>query len=118
MGNPDSVPVGRYAKAVLENQGLWARVQPKMIYTVNVRQALDYVARKEVQAGFVYATDARLMPAQVQVALALSTPEPVRYPIAVMQSSSQAAAALSFVQYMRGPQAQAVFAQYGFASVP
>jgi len=118
MGNPDSVPVGRYAKAVLEHQGLWARLQPKMIYTVNVRQVLDYVARKEVQAGFVYATDVRLMPAQVHVAMALPTPEPVRYPMAVTQSSPQAAVALSFVQFMRGPQAQAVFAQHGFASVP
>ena len=114
MGNPSSVPVGRYAQAVLEQQGLWSRLQPKMIYTVNVRQALDYVARKEVQAGFVYATDARLMPKQVQVALELPTPEPVRYPIAVTQSSRHAAAALSFVRFVQGPQAQAVFVQHGF----
>ena len=118
MGNPDSVPVGRYTKTVLEAQGLWASVQPKMIYTANVRQALDYVARQEVQAGFVYATDARLMPEQVQVAMTLPTPEPVRYPIAVIQSTTQPAAALSFVQFVRGVQAQAVFARFGFSAAP
>jgi molybdate transport system substrate-binding protein len=118
MGNPDSVPVGRYTKAVLEHQGLWTRLQPKMIYTVNARQALDYVARKEVQAGFVYATDARLMPAQVQLAMALPTPYAVSYPIAVTRSTSQPAAALSFVQFIRGSQAQAVFEKHGFAPAP
>jgi molybdate transport system substrate-binding protein len=118
MGNPDSVPVGRYTKAVLEGRGVWASVQPKMVYTANVRQALDYVARKEVQAGFVYATDARLMPEQVQVAMTLPTPEPVRYPIAVIQSTTQPAAALSFVQFVRGAQVQAVFARFGFSAAP
>jgi molybdate transport system substrate-binding protein len=118
MGNPDSVPVGRYTKTVLEGNGLWAGVQPKMIYTANVRQALDYVARQEVQAGFVYATDARLMPEQVQVAMTLPTPEPVRYPIAVIQTTTQFAAALSFVQFVRGAQAQAVFARFGFSAAP
>lgn len=58
---PASVPVGRYTKAALEKAGLWAALQPKIINTQHVRQSLDYVARGEVDAGFVYNTDAALM---------------------------------------------------------
>ena len=68
IGLPASVPVGRYTKGVLEAAGQWAAIEPKMIGANNVRQALDYVARAEVDAGFVYATDAALMPDKVKVA--------------------------------------------------
>src|SRR5690606_10208295 len=57
MGNPDSVPAGRYTRLALEAAGVWGTLQPRMILTQNVRQALDYVARGEVGAGFVYGSD-------------------------------------------------------------
>lgn len=57
MGNPDSVPAGRYTRLALESVGVWKTMQPRMILTQNVRQALDYVARGEVDAGFVYGSD-------------------------------------------------------------
>src|SRR5690606_31394400 len=57
MGNPDSVPAGRYTRLALEAAGVWGTLQPRMILTQNVRQALDYVARGEVDAGFVYGSD-------------------------------------------------------------
>jgi hypothetical protein len=59
IGNPDSVPVGRYAKGALEAAGLYEPLTPKFVLAETVRQALDYVARGEVQAGFVYATGRR-----------------------------------------------------------
>src|SRR5690606_30041989 len=57
MGNPDSVPAGRSTRLALEAAGVWKTMQPRMILTQNVRQALDYVARGEVDAGFVYGSD-------------------------------------------------------------
>ncbi|KAG1546521.1 hypothetical protein G6F50_013629 [Rhizopus delemar] len=51
LGNPDSVPVGRYAKGALEKAGLWPSVQGKTITTQNVRQSLDYVARGDARPG-------------------------------------------------------------------
>jgi molybdate transport system substrate-binding protein len=70
LGVPASVPVGRYAKHALENARLWPAVEAKAINTQNVRQSLDYVARGEVEAGFVYQTDAAIMPDKVKVAFA------------------------------------------------
>ena len=68
VGNPASVPVGRYAQAALQATRVLPKVESKLINTLNVRQALDYVARDEVEAGFVYASDAALMLDKVKVA--------------------------------------------------
>jgi molybdate transport system substrate-binding protein len=114
IGLPASVPVGRYTKGALEAAGLWAAIQPKMIGAHNVRQALDYVARAEVDAGFVYATDAALMADKVKVALVVPTTKPVTYPVAPLAASPHAALAVKFVDFLQSAPAQAVFAKYGF----
>ncbi|MBX9834822.1 MAG: molybdate ABC transporter substrate-binding protein, partial [Burkholderiaceae bacterium] len=67
IANPASVPVGRYSQTALEAAKLWPALQAKAVNTQNVRQSLDYVARGEVDAGFVYATDAAIMKDQVKV---------------------------------------------------
>ncbi|MGA0583779.1 MAG: molybdate ABC transporter substrate-binding protein, partial [Castellaniella sp.] len=80
LGNPDSVPVGRYTRAALEKAGAWDTVQAHEILGQNVRQVLNYVERGEVDAGFVYATDAAIMKDKVKVVQAVETPTPVSYP--------------------------------------
>ena len=114
IGVPASVPVGRYTRAVLEKAGLWPRVEAKMIGAQSVRQVLDYVARGEVDAGFVYATDAALMPDKVKVALTVPTTNPILYPVAPIAASPNAALARRFVEFLVAPPAQAVLAKYGF----
>jgi molybdate transport system substrate-binding protein len=114
IGLPASVPVGRYTKSVLEAAQLWAAIEPKMIGATNVRQALDYVARAEVDAGFVYATDAALMPDKVKVALTVPTPRPVLYPAAPLAGAPNAQQAQRFVEFLASAKAQAVFARHGF----
>ena len=111
---PEAPPVGRYTKAVLETSGLWAVIEPKMIGANSVRQALDYVARAEVDAGFVYATDAALMADKVKVALTVPTTKPIRYPAAALAAAPNAAEAAKFVDFLLTPAAQAVLARYGF----
>jgi molybdate transport system substrate-binding protein len=114
IGLPASVPVGRYTKGVLEAAGHWAAIEPKMIGANNVRQALDYVARAEVDAGFVYATDAALMPDKVKVALTVPTTTPVLYPVAPLSASPNAALAQRFVEFLLLAPAQAVLSKHGF----
>ena len=114
IGLPASVPVGRYTKGVLEAAGLWAAIEPKIVGANNVRQALDYVARAEVDAGFVYATDAAIMSDKVKVAFTVPTPKPVLYPAAPIAASANAAMAAKFVAYLQSAGAQAVLARHGF----
>ena len=114
IGLPASVPVGRYTQAVLRAQGLWAAVEPKMIGAQNVRQALDYVARGEVDAAFVYATDAALMPDKVKVAFTVPTVKPIRYPVAALAASPNLALARRFCEFLIQRPAQVVLARHGF----
>jgi molybdate transport system substrate-binding protein len=109
------IAVGRYAKAALDQAQLWTPLTPKFVFAANVRQALDYVARSEADAGFVYATDALLMPDKVTVTFAVATPTPIRYPAAVIGASRNAALAQAFVAYLDTAPAQQVLARYGFA---
>jgi len=114
IGLPASVPVGTYTRSVLEAAGLWGAVQPKMVGAVNPRQALDYVARAEVDAGFVYATDAALMPDKVKVAFTVPTARPILYPVATLVAAPNAAGGARFVEFLFTPAAQAVLAKHGF----
>ena len=116
IGNPDSVPAGRYAKEALDAAILWEKLQPQIVPAQNVRQALDYVARGEAQAGFVYATDAQTQRDKVQIAMTVPTATPVRYPIAVTSKSQHADVAKDFVAFVVSPDGEAVLKKYGFSA--
>ena len=116
MGTPASVPAGHYAQGSLEKAGLWVDLKDKIINTTNVRQALDYVARDEVDAGFVYASDAQLMQDKVKVAFQVATTSPIQYPIAKVSSGSQADAANKFIAFVLSGSAQSLLKKYGFGS--
>ncbi len=114
IGNPDSVPAGRYAKLALDKGALWDALKEKMINTQNVRQALDYVARGEADAGFVYATDARLLPARVKVAFKVDVPANILYPVAATRGGGNQRGGLAFVEFLKTETAQRILARYGF----
>jgi molybdate transport system substrate-binding protein len=114
IGNPASVPVGRYTRGSLEAAKLWTAVEAKAVMAQSVRQALDYVARGEVEAGFVYSTDAAIMKDKVKIVATIPTETAITYPIAAVSSSPNPDAARKFLDFVVTPAAQAVLARYGF----
>lgn len=114
ISNPESVPVGKYTREALEAAGLWDAVKAKSLNTQNVRQSLDYVARGEADAGFVYATDAAIMSDRVEVLFELQTKTPILYPIAAVKGSGNENFALNFIEYVRSDAGQRILARYGF----
>lgn len=114
IGNPGSVPAGRYAQDALMAASVWPAVNAKAVNTLNVRQALDYVARGEVDAGFVYATDAALQADKVRVAFTVPLKESIRYPIATTATAANPDLAKRFVAFILSPAGQAILARYGF----
>ncbi|MDO4640808.1 MAG: molybdate ABC transporter substrate-binding protein [Neisseria sp.] len=114
-GNPDSVPAGRYAQNAMEKAGVWAQISPKIVRTQNVRQSLDYVARSEVEAGFVYNTDAKLQKDKVKVLWTVPLAQPVTYPIAVAKDSRSQVEAKRFADYVLSGKGQQVLQRYGFS---
>lgn len=115
FGNPATVPVGRYTKAALEHSGEWDAVRKHEVLGQNVRQVLDYVARGEVDAGFVFATDAAIMPGKVKVAAKLPSPAPVVYPIALIKRDGRNPRAQELVDFIASSKGQAILAKYGFS---
>jgi molybdate transport system substrate-binding protein len=117
VGTPESVPAGQYAKTALTKAGLWDPLSPKLIFGESVRQVLDYLRRGEVEAGFVYATDARQAGAAVAVAAVVPADllgEPVTYPVAVVAASTRKDLAAQFVEFLTTDQAKAVLKAKGF----
>lgn len=114
ISNPEVVPVGRYTKEVLETAGLWDRVKEKSLNTQSVRQSLDYVARGEADAGFVYATDAVIMPDKVDILFEVRTRTPILYPIAAVKGGGNEHFAVKFIEYVRSDAGQKILSRYGF----
>ena len=116
-GDPDSVPIGKYARSALLSLGVWNQVADSLVRADNVRTALAFVDRGEAPLGIVYATDA-LVDKKVRVVATFpsSTHAPIYYPLALTISANQGAKA--FVAYLRGPAGQAVFRKFGFTVLP
>jgi molybdenum ABC transporter, periplasmic molybdate-binding protein len=113
LGNPATVPAGRYTQESLTHAKLWEALQPKLVPGESVRQTLDYITRGEVDAGFVFATDAMIAGAKVRLVQEAPTTTPVTYPIAVIATSKNPLAK-AFVDYVTGPEGQKVLHSYGF----
>lgn len=114
VGKVATVPVGRYTKQALDAASLWTTLEPKFVQADSVRQVLDYVGRGEVEAGFVYRTDAAVMADKVKIVLSPEGNTPVSYPVAVVADSKQKAVAKDFVSFLATDAAQQVLAKYGF----
>jgi molybdate transport system substrate-binding protein len=116
-GDPDSVPVGRYAQAALASLKLWGAVSSHLVRAENVRAALEYVARGEASLGIVYRTDAL---AEKRVRLVASFPPgshpPIIYPVAL--TARAGAGAPAFEDFLLGDEARRIFARYGFEPPP
>lgn len=113
-GNPASVPVGRYARAALEKAGQWQALEPKFVFATNVRQALDYIARGEVEAGLVYQTDVASQADKVRAVMVVPTTTPITYPLAVLKAAPNAAGARAFAEFIMSASGQAILARHGF----
>jgi len=112
-GDPDTVPVGRYARSALMSLGVWDQVADRLVRADNVRSAMTFVARGEAPLGIVYATDAQI---DEKVRVIATFPDnslaPITYPAAATATAGPDAAV--FLAYLRGNGAAAVWKKYGF----
>ena len=114
-GTPASVPAGKYTADAVAAAGLADALQPRWVFGESVRQVLNYVARAEVDAGFVYRTDAMIEAQKARIAFTVPTATAVSYPIAQVAASKNAPAARDFIAFVRGASGQAILQRYGFS---
>lgn len=118
LGEVKSVPAGQYAKEVLSYFNILDKVQAKNVYAKDVREVLSWVETGNVDAGIVYATDAKTSnKVKVVVAAPEGSHKNVFYPVGVVKSSKNIQAAKEFIQFMSSEEAKSVFKKYGFESL-
>jgi len=115
VADPRAVPAGIYTKEYLTRLGLWQKLEPKIVPTENVRAALAAVESGNVDAGFVYKTDANIS-SKVKVAFTVAVQQgpPIRYPVALIRESKEKSAAAKFLAYLQSASARKTFERYGF----
>jgi len=115
IGDPDSVPAGRYARDMMRSLGVWDAARVGIVTAADVRAVRSFVARGEVDLGVVYASDA-LGTRDVRV---VANPPPavqpdIVYPAALTTGAHASAAEL--MTFLRSATARTVFARHGFGA--
>lgn len=115
LGEPKSVPVGKYAEEVLKKLGILDSIKSKAVYAKDVKEVLTWVETGNADAGIVYETDTKVSD---KVKLVARAPEgshkPVYYPAAVIEGGENVDAAKDFVNFICSSKAKPIFEKYGF----
>lgn len=113
-GDPQHVPVGRYAQEALTWLGQWDAINPRLARADSVRNALLLVERGEAPIGIVYETDAAV---STRVKIIGTFPKeshkPVTYPFAVVAANDNAASR-ALLAFLVGPEALKIYGRLGF----
>jgi len=115
-GDPDSVPVGKYAQAALTKLGTWDAIAPRLVRAENLRAALAYVALGEARLGIVYSTYAQAEKrVKVVGVFPADSHPPILYPIAATTAATTDGT--KYVDFVRSKASQDVFKKYGFEAL-
>lgn len=118
VGEPESVPAGKYADEVLKSLKIYAQVKSKLVYAKDVRQVLAYVVTGNTDAGIVYQTDATISDEVKIVALAPeSSHSRIIYPIGIIKNTKHPEESKTFIKFLTSENAQKVFTDYGFTFI-
>lgn len=117
MGEPKSVPAGKYGQQALKFYGVWRDVEPKVAGAENVRAALKLVSSGEAPLGIVYETDAKAdKDVRVVDVFGEDSHSPIVYPVASIEASRNADKD-AFVKFLLGPEATKIFKDAGFMAL-
>ena len=117
VGEPETVPAGKYATQVFDNLKITDQLSDKIVYAKDVRAVLNYVETGDADCGFVYKTDALLLDEENGVIVEdvdSSLHDPIVYPAAIMKEAPQADSAADFYEFLQSDFAKEVFEKYGF----
>lgn len=118
IGEPETVPAGKYAAQVFESMKITDAVESKIVKAKDVRAVLNYVETGDAECGFVYKTDALMLKedkGKIVEDVDSSLHDPIVYPAAIIKDSAQAEATKVFYEYLETDYAKGVFEKYGFS---
>ena len=113
IANPDHAPYGLAAKQALQSAGIWERVQPKLVYGENIRQALQYAQTGNVEVAIV-ALSLSIQSTGRWTLIPEELHQPIDQGLAVMKTTNNEKAARAFAAFIQSPQGKAIMKKYGF----
>jgi molybdate transport system substrate-binding protein len=115
LAEPSSVPVGVYSSKYLTDEGSWDQVKSKVVPVQDVRATLASVESGNVEAGFVYKTDAAVSKkVKIVFEVPIEKGPKITYPVAVVRESKRKDAARDFMNHVLSSGARDSFKKYGF----
>lgn len=110
MGDPAHVPAGQYAKQVLEAMNIWDQASPRLVFASNVRMAVAFAERGEVDGAIVYRSDA-VASAKLRIAEEIDPGlhDPVVYRSVLLTDKARV-----LLNALQTGDAAAMFRRYGF----
>lgn len=115
LADPATVPVGVYTSKYLADEGLWDKLKTKVIPVLDVRATLASVESANVEAGFVYKTDAAISKkVKIVFEVPIEKGPKITYPIAIVKESKKKDTARDFLSYLLTPAGKSIFKKYGF----
>ena len=118
LGEPSSVPAGKYADETLTSLAIKDSLNNKLVFAKDVKEVLAWSASGNADAGFVYLSDA-LSSDGVKIVETISEEyhSPITYPVAIIKDSDDIDAAKAFEDFLFTDEAQEIFEKYGYKSV-
>ena len=117
LGNPKSVPAGQYATQAMQAAGIYKEFEKssKLVICKDVRQALLYAERGEVEGAFIYLTDANLtMKVRILFTIPESMHDPITYPVALTKTGAENPDAFAFYSFLHSSAAVSILTEHGF----
>lgn len=116
VGEPSSVPAGKYALEALTNLGLYDSLKGRFTYAKDVSQVLNWVELGNAEVGFVYYSDFVRSKGKVELVekVAAGKYTSIVYPMGLVKGSVKVDEARAFMEFLKGDEARAVFRKYGF----
>jgi molybdate transport system substrate-binding protein len=119
IANPDLAPYGAAAREALTAMGLWETIQPKIVMGENIGQTFSMVDSGAAQMGFI-ATSAIDNPGTEPKGSRYDVPQsmfkPIRQDAVLLKAGEGNAAAIAFLDYLKGEKAKAIIAKFGYGT--
>jgi molybdate transport system substrate-binding protein len=115
LGSPATVPSGKYASEAMEASGIWKSMEGKIVFPKDVRGALMYAERGEVDGAFVFHSDALAARNAVPLfEVPHSLHSGILYPAILTTDGAKTPAAVRFFRFLLSKEASAVLKMHGF----
>ena len=115
VGEPASVPAGKYADEVFTKLGIKDAVASKLVFAKDVKEVLAWTTSGNTEVGFVYKSDALSSnSAKIIEIVAEDKHSPITYPIGIIKTSKNPDVSKAFEDFLFTDTCKTIFEKYGY----